>query len=325
VPEVTVKHVLLLGAGFSRNWGGWLASEMMGELCSRVADDPNLLMLLRGDDNFEVVLGNLRQLADSGGTEAKARFSKLDRAISETFAEMNAVFASGVNFALANSHEKCLHRFLSFFDAIFTLNQDLLLETNYCNHKQPAGDPQWAGYCLPGVPLPNDWPDMNAKTRLKLLLAISQDREIPQRRQPIFKLHGSVNWRGTDGSPQMIVGTGKEVQIQRSDLLRWYGTQFANYLNAGDTRLMVIGYSFSDEYLNKMLTEAAISNEMKLYLVDPDGLRVLDQQKGGLVKDWALKRALNIIGVSSRSFRETFEHDSLSLASFYRFLGQPPP
>ena len=117
-----MKHILLIGAGFSRNWGGWLASEMTGELCSRVADDPNLLMLLRGNDNFEVVLGNLRRAAESGGAEASA---------------------------------------------IFTLNQDLLLETNYYNHKQPAGDPQWAGYCFPGVPPPQDWSELNAKARVK--------------------------------------------------------------------------------------------------------------------------------------------------------------
>lgn len=56
-------RVLLLGAGFSRNWGGWLASEVMGELCGRLADDGYLLQLLRKTPNFETVYGQVRQEA----------------------------------------------------------------------------------------------------------------------------------------------------------------------------------------------------------------------------------------------------------------------
>jgi len=41
-------HVLLLGAGFSRNWGGWLATEVFEYLlgCPEIANDPNLRALL---------------------------------------------------------------------------------------------------------------------------------------------------------------------------------------------------------------------------------------------------------------------------------------
>jgi hypothetical protein len=32
-----VKFVLLVGAGFSRNWGGWLASEVNGHLPTSIS------------------------------------------------------------------------------------------------------------------------------------------------------------------------------------------------------------------------------------------------------------------------------------------------
>src|SRR4051794_7608157 len=40
-----MHHILLLGAGFSRNYGGWLADELTADLMGRVSDDRELLKL----------------------------------------------------------------------------------------------------------------------------------------------------------------------------------------------------------------------------------------------------------------------------------------
>jgi hypothetical protein len=43
--------------------------------------------------------------------------------------------------------------FLARFDAIFSLNQDLLLENGYCAQAEPpqAFGSRWTGYAVPGM------------------------------------------------------------------------------------------------------------------------------------------------------------------------------
>jgi hypothetical protein len=48
-----MRHILLLSAGFSRNYGGWLADELTADLMGRVSDDAELLKQLRQELGFE--------------------------------------------------------------------------------------------------------------------------------------------------------------------------------------------------------------------------------------------------------------------------------
>jgi hypothetical protein len=131
--------------------------------------------------------------------------------------------------------------------------------------------------------------------------------------QPIFKLHGSVDWRTADG-PVLVIGTGKERAIAESALLRSYYDQFSRFLCNGRTRLMVIGYSFSEPRINKVLRDAARESEMQMYLVNPAGLDVLSNGRTQLNK-------IPIIGVSTRELSSTFgDGDDPSFRSFMRFL-----
>ncbi len=41
-----LNYVLLVGAGFSRNWGGWLADDVTYKLRGRLSDHPELDDLL---------------------------------------------------------------------------------------------------------------------------------------------------------------------------------------------------------------------------------------------------------------------------------------
>jgi hypothetical protein len=42
--------ILLTGAGFTRNWGGWLAKEIEGDLLGRLLEDPNLRQRVQGGE-----------------------------------------------------------------------------------------------------------------------------------------------------------------------------------------------------------------------------------------------------------------------------------
>ena len=51
-----MTNILLTGAGFTRNWGGWLATEVRSRIAQRVEDDPYLSEVLNSADGFESAL-----------------------------------------------------------------------------------------------------------------------------------------------------------------------------------------------------------------------------------------------------------------------------
>jgi len=309
-------HVLLLGAGFSRNWGGWLASELVGELSGQLADRPWLCEMLRVYRSFERAYAERFEAAqkERNNPLAKDDVGHLQRAILQTFFVLNAGFARkpGLNFSTVP--ERSIISFLARFDAIFTLNQDLLLEAHYrgIENLDQTRWPRGCGY--PGISSTNEWLATNASGRVRTKRHIAASVDLDQQMQPIFKLHGSVDWQPADGRSVLVIGTGKEKAMAGSHLLRFYYDQLSKYLCKGRTRLMVIGYSFSDPHINKVLRDAAKTNEMQMYVVNPDGLDVLANGRTQLIK-------IPIVGVSTRELSCTFgDEDDPSFSSFMRFL-----
>jgi hypothetical protein len=82
------------------------------------------------------------------------------------------------------------------------------------------------------------------------------------------KLHGSFQWHPTDGSPAMVVGGSKEIAVGRSPLLIEYHALFQNVLCAGDVRLLVIGYSFGDAHINRVISTAVQGYGAKIFVWD---------------------------------------------------------
>jgi hypothetical protein len=60
--------------------------------------------------------------------------------------------SSQVNFEFQNNIKDTVFSFLSRFDAIFTLNQDLLLERHYLN-SNVGHSGKWDGWNIPGMKL----------------------------------------------------------------------------------------------------------------------------------------------------------------------------
>ena len=59
------KFVLLTGAGFSANFGGFLASQMWAKIFNRTSSNPNLREALFGNQNFEDVYFSLKSSGPS--------------------------------------------------------------------------------------------------------------------------------------------------------------------------------------------------------------------------------------------------------------------
>src|SRR3989442_12074341 len=134
-----MPHILLLGAGFSRNWGGWLADEAFEYLLGHPRIDDGLRTLLwryKGKGGFEAAYDEQQTETSKPGRSVAMldHATKLDEAVRGMFADMNNAFAESGDFHFMGTQpDKSVTDFLSMFDAIFTLNQDLLMERNYLN------------------------------------------------------------------------------------------------------------------------------------------------------------------------------------------------
>src|SRR5262245_48599767 len=186
------NYVLLTGAGFSRNWGGWLVDEAFEYLLSTHQIDGggirDLLWSYRERGGFEAALAVLQQQYIEGRNEVNDQnLTRLESALYQMFGAMNFGFRT-----ISDS----VRVFLNKFDAIFTLNQDLLLERQHYETDdgkfQFLAHPRWKGWRTPGMDkIPGAWVGgVQAWSPGHDLDGIADDPD----RQPYFKLHGSSDW-----------------------------------------------------------------------------------------------------------------------------------
>lgn len=154
-----MNTLLLLGAGFSRNWGGWLADEVVDYLLAAPevqADSPlKDLIWQHAKVGFESALEQLQQQATDNpeSTAVQRRLVSFQSALERMFRELNAVFFEDPDFEFNHQIGSTVREFLARFDAIFTLNQDLLLEHHYIDHFNVAlvSPRRWDAVQIPGM------------------------------------------------------------------------------------------------------------------------------------------------------------------------------
>lgn len=141
-----MANILLLGAGFTRNWGGWLGQEVFEYLLGRPEIDAPIRKLLfdhRRLSGYEGALGVLQEEHFRHGS--RVQLDKFEAALAAAFVDMEKGFTT-VDFEFNNSIPYLVRTFLGRFDAIFTLNQDLLLERHYLNSNSIASATQCASH-----------------------------------------------------------------------------------------------------------------------------------------------------------------------------------
>ncbi|MCX7307064.1 MAG: hypothetical protein NTZ72_03590 [Afipia sp.] len=321
----------MLGAGFSRNWGGFLADEAFGYLigCPEVRADAAVQAALhrrRTAGGFESALSDIQgsYLHSKGATE-KASLDRAQSAITSMFAAMDKGFAERP-FEPQNDIAYLVRTFLAKFDAIYSLNQDCLPEIRYLNDNVMLGSSgKWAGWQLPGMrPVHDPNRDPLRPTPGKRTPDAANFRVAPNL-QPFIKLHGSHNWIADGGDPLMILGANKSTSIAALDVLRWYLDLFGQEFDK-PTRLMIIGYGFRDPHINENLLTAARAKRLELFLVDALGADALDQnnntKRGAIYVRSEIDEILSpaLIGTSNRSLLSTFNEDRTEHAKFMRFF-----
>jgi hypothetical protein len=223
--------------------------------------------------------------------------------------------------------DRQLGTFLAKFDAIFTLNQDVLLEHHFLSHGLPLSSSRISGGpSLPGMKpiagsdgtIPISWAQRTWIPRETLTLQPNT--------QPCFKLHGSSNWRDAAGSKMLIIGNRKIRDIRLHPILNWYAENFDRYLGLPNTRLMVIGYGFRDQHINESI-EHAVEQGLKTFIIDPAGSDIgrnlnLSKRPENIGQDSKLENALHfaLIGASRRELSRIFGGDSVEHHKVQRFF-----
>jgi SIR2-like domain len=145
------------------------------------------------------------------------------------------------------------------------------------------------------------------------------------KRQPIYKLHGSLDWQ--DGSSDLfVVGGGKESYIQSKPLLVHYFKLFREYLLQPSTRLMIIGYGWADDHINRLILDSPKANtSLGIFHVHPDGRDAIHQEAHRPVVRYSVPTLANLkcIGESRRPLTNTFGRDTLEPARPIRVSKSP--
>jgi hypothetical protein len=322
-----MPHYLLTGAGFSRNWGGWLASEAFEYLLGAPEIDAYLRNLLwsaklRGE-GFEGALSVVQAVfASSKSTESRQRLYNLTEAVIGMFTAMQSAF----NKLDYRDSDLRVQRFLSHFDAIFTLNQDTFLETIY------AGDVRWSerwyGSYLPYMTYISQ-PTQQYQFMLREPLMQVATFKTEDNYQPIYKLHGSYNWFAEpNGERLLVIGGNKTASIGAFHVLKRYQEEFANMLSSPNAHLMIIGYSFGDPHINEVIQAAAVKG-LKLFIIDPLGVDLIDKRDPRAqiqqpVTDMMAALMSAIIGASRRPLKEVINSDPVENEKVMRFFASQP-
>jgi SIR2-like domain len=317
-----MTKILLLGAGFSKNWGGLLADEVTEYLVQKLQSNPIIQKKLYNSKGFEDTYQDLLdEFVKSPTPENKSNFEAISVPVREIFSIMNKSFLKISNFNFSQDAKKSIQNFLSRFDAIFTLNQDLLLEMHYMGNQFPLGGKQWDGAQLIGMYPKGDWRSNPLET---LWMPTDFHSQIQQHRfQPIYKLHGSVNWVGENGvDSTMIIGKDKFNQIGNSHVLRFLNGQFFNIFHQKEVKLMMIGYGFGDDHINSMITSAYDNKPFEIHCINPDGknsfLRVNNTANTGIYVPQAIEQ-IPIIW-HTRNMSSIFDNDEIGFDKLNEFF-----
>jgi hypothetical protein len=306
---------LLIGAGLSRNWGGPLSEEITGSLLGELHDDAEIARALRSGPFEEVFQGF--QVTSQGGS-ATTKLLRFQGAIVGLFARLNKTFLNK-NFEFSNDLEWSVKRFLAKFDAIFSLNQDLLLEIHYMQTFISQG--KWNGLTIPGMvaasPAGHSGPVDFQCGRGDQIKALSVDRDFSRSTNCM-----ASNWFTEAGEPMLIMGNAKTGAIQRFPVLRDYHQQFEARLSEGNARLMVIGYSFQDDHINSVIERASRERGLGTYLVDLRGREVLLDPKmarAAIVPKRDIED-IKLIGELRRPLTAVFGGDTFAHGELMRFF-----
>jgi hypothetical protein len=286
------RRFLLTGAGFSKNFGGPLATEVWAKIFNHhsVQQSERLRSLLLDNFDYEEVYHRVIT-GEYFPSDRNAMIGAVDEAY-KAIDEALRDFSWGRNGAFFVDMYG-IQEFIAGFAGsrrepgyFFNLNQDLFLERHYYNGPRPN---------LPGIPHRQEWFTSHFRQPLAPEDFIAPpegddfksivETGLPNSGFYYIKLHGSQNWRFASGGSAIVIGHGKEEQIQHHPLLAWYFDVFCRTLAIENARLMIVGYGFRDAHVNRAIADAIGSSGLSVHILSPqspsDFRKMLESQERG--------------------------------------------
>ncbi len=250
-------NILLTGAGFTYDFGGFLASEMWALIFNHqlVQKRPSVRRIMLEDFDYESVYERILEDTTLVSEDKKAikqavfaAYSKLDAMlINKPYGDRLTAVARLIDRFDGNDHSS------GFF---FTLNQDVFIE-RYLEFDKKL-------LIIPGIPCPPDLSTKKYALENEDFIALPAKPEITANISNLMstknfyyiKLHGSFNWKRSDGTDALVIGKDKKEQISREPLLRSYFDIFKAVLSQENKKLFVIGYGFGDPHINEIIANS---------------------------------------------------------------------
>ncbi|NQU82592.1 MAG: SIR2 family protein [Parcubacteria group bacterium] len=270
------KTILLTGAGFSKNFGGFLGREMWSKIFNnpKLTGVPSIKKELRTNFDFESVYANvLRGSGFSVGDRDVFQeviidaYDDMDKMLGQYRSSSNDPYQidfAGVSRFLAlfvvssgGGREVGLH---------FTLNQDLFLENRVGRRALGLGSLQYKNYT---DAINAGRIDSSLEVRLPTRKFIDEFEEKYASDLLYIKLHGSSGWLSSTGSRQMVLGNNKLADIMQEPLLEWYFEIFEEALYRDGVKLFICGYGFRDSHINERIVKAVREHGLKIYIISP--------------------------------------------------------
>lgn len=278
------KYVLLTGAGFTKDFGGFLANEMHEKLLNHpnLRDTKRIRKLLLDDFDYESVYS---KVMDTNYTDEEKE--ALSNAMFDVYTMMDdttkdychndhesrgigwpGVHAGILSVCTRESGKKGYH---------FTTNQDIFLERHTGRR---SGYVERIGGNQIGL-------GPRARLERSHYVQLPTEEQIEQRERQFdssgdlqyIKLHGSLGWLSAKGGSTMVFGKAKLEDIEDEPVLKtYYHTIFKGVLSQGNCHLIVVGYSFGDDHINNVVVEAAQNHGLGLYIFTPSGPEVLKKR-----------------------------------------------
>lgn len=270
------KKILFTGAGFTADFGGFLATEMWSKIFSnkKLEGYKNIREALREDVDFEFVYWLVMADASYSADERNV----LKEVIAEAYGGMDTNIIPNLNKANLGKLLTAFAGDSSTVSAHFTLNQDLFMERRA--RKQPLGIavPKYKEYL---EEIQQQRIDTSHRIQLpddEFIRDFERNHMDSAGSSYYIKLHGSYGWLSADGSNAMVIGYGKQKHIAREPLLKWYFELFSRAINSGNAKILIIGYGFGDTHINIELAKAVKNSGLKIHLLSPEHPKVIKEK-----------------------------------------------
>ncbi|MBI5134392.1 MAG: SIR2 family protein [Candidatus Taylorbacteria bacterium] len=269
------RNVLLLtGAGFTHNFGGFLAREMWSKIFNNplLQAIPDVRDLLLKDFDFESVYS----IVLTGGRYTPEAKEAVRVAVEDAYKDLDDSI-KGWTFNLENPLALNIYGLgdlLSFLSQrgsesgwFFTLNQDLLMERQH-------------DYRSPGVAQVFDY-GIKGNAKKAILPKEAEPAKKDLNNSSYIKLHGSYAWASSNGGNQMVIGKNKSENISQEPLLKWYMEIFMGQIFEKNKKLLVIGYGFGDAHINDILLKGVQEYGLSIYIVNPTDPEIVKNKLEG--------------------------------------------